>query len=241
MELRNKPYRAIPLGRIILCKLYQRHVNDDPQLEFSAKEIVQMFSQPVSYNLVVSALEIFRGRTHNRPDAPISRHKKNGSEEFKYRLTYDGLLLVEKNLADPNSDIYHFFQHGDRVLDDIAGIDSLFVIPQEKWESDPWSPLPIDRADPRYTEAVTDVENALEVVRGDNGFAATHPNEREGILSTLEDGLRWLKERTPNRSQIFSLLVAPLQWLASNFSKAVIGEAAKKAAQSVLDLLHTVF
>ncbi|HKS88395.1 MAG TPA: hypothetical protein VJR70_03055, partial [Stellaceae bacterium] len=78
------------------------------------------------------------------------------------------------------------------------------------------------------------------VIEGDNGFAATFPNEREGILSSLKAGADWIKNRCPNREQIFSLIISPLQWISGNFSKALIGEAAKKAAEAVVNFLHSL-
>jgi hypothetical protein len=171
----------------------------------------------------------------------VTRHKGKEVNSYYFRVTYRGFSAIEEALRNKSSDIACFHERGDNALDEIAGIDSLFLTQQEALDNDPWSPLPIDRGDSAYLDAVSDVEAALEAVRGDNGFAATYPDQREGILATLEDGLRWLKERCPSRAQVFSLLVSPLQWLSTNFAKAVIGEAAKKAAQSVVDFLHAFF
>ena len=139
-----------------------------------------------------------------------------------------------------NSDIAYYFEYGDSVLEEIAGVDSTFMTRDDALENDPWTPLEIDRSDPRYLKAVTDTEAAIEAIRADNGFSATYPEQRAGILSLLEDGLVWLRDRAPSRAQIYSLLVSPLQWLSTTFSKAILGEAAKKAAQSLVDLVRSL-
>lgn len=240
MELRHRPYRVIPLGRIILWKLYQQHVNDEPKFEYTAIEISNLFSISVSQNLVSSALEFLRGSRYQR-DGLVTRHKRTDSDEYRFTLSYHGILLVEGQLRNRNSDIAYFFVNGDSVIDEIAGINSVFMTRDEAMEGDPWTPLPIDRADPQYIETVAELETAIDVIRSDNGFAVSYPEERNGILATLEDGLKWLKDRTPSRAHIFSLLISPLQWIATNFSKAMLGEAAKKAAQQLVDYVHSFF
>lgn len=99
-------------------------------------------------------------------------------------------------------------------------------------DSDEWTPLEIDRTDTDYLEAVDSVEEAIEAIRQDNGFAATRPLEREGVLRVLQEGLVWLKEKIPTQSILQTMLISPLRWVSSIFGNAVVGEAAKKAAKN---------
>jgi hypothetical protein len=240
MQTRYKPYRLVPFSRVILYKLYICHLDNDHKSEFSVADVAQAFSVPVSRNLVSSALDFLRNKNYNEGPL-VTRHRKPGADVYVFRIAPEGFRAVEEALRNKSSDIAYLHENGDEVLDEIAGIDSLFLSREDLLDHDPWSPLPIDREDPSYTEAATEVEAAIEVIRADNGFAASHPEQREGILATLEEGLAWLKDRAPTRAQIFSLLISPLQWVSTNFSKAVIGEAAKKAAQKVVDLLNSFF
>lgn len=240
MEFKYKPYRVVPLGRIIVCKLYHAHVNDHVKSEYTPAEIAGLFSVPMSRNLVGSALEVLRGRTYSR-DGLVTRHRGANSDEYRYKISEAGILMVERHLRNKNTDIAHYFERGDDALDDIAGLNAIFMTSQEAWEVDPWTPLEIDRSDPAYVDTVNAVEQAIETIRGDNGFASTHPDQRNAILASLEDGLKWFKERTPSRAQIYSMLIAPLQWLSTNFSKVLLGEAAKKAAQLLVDYIHSLF
>jgi hypothetical protein len=238
--IKKKPYRVVPLARLVLFKLYVAHVNDEPKSQFNVDEIASLFDVPISKNLIRSATDFLKGRAYGEP-ALISRTKNKSTEEYEFKIAQEGIFLVEKELRRKDSDIAYFAEHGDAVIDDIAGIDAIFMSHAEMLETETWVPLEIDREDPQYKAAVTDVEAALEVIRGDNGFAVEFPDERAGILSTLEDGLRWLKANTPTRSQVMSSLVAPLRWVASKFSGVIIGEVAKKAAQSLLDYLGSFF
>lgn len=48
-----------------------------------------------------------------------------------------------------------------------------------------WTPLLIDREEPEFTAALQKVEEAVEEIRSDNGYAATFPDERDFVLERL--------------------------------------------------------
>ncbi len=98
---------------------------------------------------------------------------------------------------------------------------------------DVWEPLPIDRSNPEYSAAVDAVEQAVKVIEGDNGYAATHPDERNHIVWCLKEGLAAVKERLPSYAQVRSMIVAPLRFLAKKFAETVMGESAKLALAKV--------
>jgi hypothetical protein len=237
MNFKYTPYRIVPLSRLILFKLYINHINSEKKNRFSVEEICSLFSIPISPNLAKSALNLLRGETYNARSHYITRHSSEKAGGHLYQITNDGILLVERALRNKQSDISYFMRQGDSAIDEIAGLDSIFMTADEALESDPWIPLRIDRDDPVFVETLAEVEAALDVIRGDNGYAANEPDERQGILGTLETGLDWLKNRTPTFAQIRSWLIVPLEWLATKFAGAIIGEAAKKAAQKLVDYL----
>lgn len=241
VELKYTPYRLVPLSRIILCKLYFAHVNDDSREQFSVEDIRQMFSVPVSANMVRSAADYLRGEPYRETNYVTRHTPKAGTKQYSYKITERGIMHVEQEFRRRDSDLSYFRQHGDDALDDVAGIDSIFMTDEERAIADPWIPLPIDREETSYAETVQELETAIEAIRGDNGYAAKEPAERNAILETLDAGLAWLKEKLPTRSQIMSLLIKPLSWVAARFPESVMGEASKRAAQKLLDYLSNLF
>jgi hypothetical protein len=240
MALKTKPYRLIPLSRIILAKLYEQHVNDEPKDRFSVDDVTKLFSVPVSKNLVASALARLYEDSKYSEKLVIRRGSKTSAEQG-YVIGDYGIQVVEKALLQKVSDIAYFMANGDEVIDEIAGLDGHFFTPGERFDKDDWVPLPIDREATEYLEAVESLEAAIETIRADNGFAAHYPEEREEILSSLNEGLEWLRNKVPTRAQIKSALIAPLNWVAVTFGDAVTGEIAKKAAQKLVDLIMSFF
>jgi hypothetical protein len=105
---------------------------------------------------------------------------------------------------------------------------------------DEWAPLPIERSAPEYEHAVSALEEAVETVRGDNGYAANAPEEHGQVLASLSTGLEWIKTKLPSRAQVRSLIVDTLNFLQQKFSGAVIGEVASRAAKAVVDWLKSL-
>ncbi len=57
-----------------------------------------------------------------------------------------------------------------------------------------WHPLPLDRADPGLQAAVSALDEVIEQVRGDNGYNATIPEERNYVLTALSAAVKTMKE-----------------------------------------------
>lgn len=235
MELRNTPYRIVPLARAIAYKLYVLHVNDDLRDRLSLDQIAGLFSIPISRNLLRSAIEILIR------DRFASRHSVKAEDGPRFRLAEEGIFLVEKALRNRQSDLWYLMEHGDKAIDDIAGPDAIFMTEAERVDSDAWAPLPIDRNDPEYIEALSAVDEALEKIRADNGYAVSNPEERQGVIALIEDGRLWLSSRFPSRTQVVHSLVKPLRHIASKFAESVMGDAAKVAAQRIIDWLAKFF
>jgi hypothetical protein len=52
-----------------------------------------------------------------------------------------------------------------------------------------WAPIKIEADDPTVKDAVVSLQNIIEEVRSDNGYAATHPHERDYVLEGLQGTL----------------------------------------------------
>jgi hypothetical protein len=241
MAFKTKPYRLIPLSRIILAKLYEQHVNDEPKDRFTVDEVAELFSVPVSRNLIASALARLHSDSKYQNQKLVIRRGLKSSAQPGYAIGDYGIQVVEGAMLQKNSDIAYYMANGDSAIDDIAGLDGIYFTDDERLEKDDWAPLQIDRATTEYSEATSSLEKAIEAIRTDNGFAVQYPLEREGILNSLGEGLEWLKNKAPSRAQIKSLLIAPLNWVAVTFGNAVTGQAAKLAAQKLFDFILSFF
>ena len=114
------------------------------------------------------------------------------------------------------------------------------AVAQQEEEEDTWEPLPIDRDDPRYRDAISAAEEAIEVIQGNNGYAQTEPAERNAIVETIKGNVKALKEGSPSLATIKAGLITPLRYLAKKFADAVIGVASKVAVEKLLVWLSHV-
>jgi hypothetical protein len=101
-------------------------------------------------------------------------------------------------------------------------------------EDEPWEPLKIDRADVEYQTAVEVSEKAIETIEQNNGYAASEPEERNGIIKVMRGTLDAIKEGTPSRAAVKAGLLQPLRYIAKKFSDSAMGEVAKVAIGALI-------
>jgi hypothetical protein len=111
--------------------------------------------------------------------------------------------------------------------------------PVTKATSDDWEPLPIDRTSVGYKEAVEASEAALHEIEASNGYAATEPEERNGIVETIKGNIAALKSGFPSKRSIVEGLLHPFQFISKKFAEASIGEAAKIAVVKLIAWLFS--
>ncbi|MBV9572073.1 MAG: hypothetical protein JO056_12610 [Alphaproteobacteria bacterium] len=124
-----------------------------------------------------------------------------------------------------------------------------FDLPNAEWE-----PLPLDRSDPRLSEIIHGVDEIIETVRGDNGYAATLPEERSYVLTTLSTGSKILgTENSTSIPALRTYVIDPLVRIAKRFKDAALGVLAdgtraaiieyvkQHAPQWAASLIHTLF
>jgi hypothetical protein len=97
-----------------------------------------------------------------------------------------------------------------------------------------WEPLPLDRDESTLITAIAAVDDVIEHIRGDNGYAENLPEERAFIL----DGLTILAARlkgsgTVSAPFIRTYGIEPLMKLARRFGTAAIGVVAVAAAEAI--------
>lgn len=103
-----------------------------------------------------------------------------------------------------------------------------------------WEPLPLEVGTSEATEATVAVEEVIEAVRSDNGYAATYPAEQKSILWALGSGVNALREGLVTRYALDNFLLKPLRKLIERFVDAAIQISAKKALEKVLALFTNV-
>jgi hypothetical protein len=101
---------------------------------------------------------------------------------------------------------------------------------------DEWAPITIDQNDPSVQKAVQEIRAATEAVEGDNGYAVTHPQERDQVVHDLKGGLEKLKSETVSlgwlRRTVQALKTASLRF--TNTTKAPIIDGALAAIKDVV-------
>jgi hypothetical protein len=227
----HKPHlRLIPLSAVILYRLYQAHLEDDTKDEYGFDDIQKMLNGQASRKIILSAIKYLmsEGRAGS---SSIRRSGKSG--EYFYAISLDGIFRIEKELNRRNSVAYYLRQNPDADLEDIAGFEGLFLTADDRFDTENWMPLPIDRQSNEYKNAIEKLEEALEVIRGDNGFAQEYPGTRDGIVETITEGYQELKSGSPTLQRVKSSILSPLRWVFSNFANTVMGVAAKNAADAL--------
>lgn len=99
-----------------------------------------------------------------------------------------------------------------------------------------WEPLPVEVPDDRAIEVEQAVQDTIDEVFKNNGYASTRPEERDTVLATLEAGKSALSSRRFTLGTIVETLRKPLKYLVKKFGDSAIGLAAKKALELVLGL-----
>jgi hypothetical protein len=103
-----------------------------------------------------------------------------------------------------------------------------------------WSPIPLDRNDLKQTKAVEALEKIVEELRGDNGYAATNPEEKAYVQDKLLAVTKRLKDETQISWMYLSeFAFKPLGILIRRFGGAAVGIAATAAKESLVSWLKS--
>jgi hypothetical protein len=87
-------------------------------------------------------------------------------------------------------------------------------------DSDEWAPLELDRSEPELTAVIEAVDDTIEAVRGDNGYAQAMPQERSFVLDSLSAFLKTIKEApATSMPYVKRFAIEPLSRLAKTFAR----------------------
>ncbi len=94
----------------------------------------------------------------------------------------------------------------------------------------------LDHNSPEYAKATETMSDVIEVVRANNEYAASEPEDHEQRLSELEAGAKLLGAVRVSVAGIAAVLLPALGYLAAKFADAAIGNAAGAALEAVRTL-----
>lgn len=112
-------------------------------------------------------------------------------------------------------------------------VDEDFEEPEREWE-----PIPLDRSDATLDATIQKVDDVIEKLRGDNGYAVTQGEEKRHVL----DGLTAFSHTLKNAASVSlpyvrTYAINPLQTMIRRFGKAVPGVAAGVALEALREWL----
>ena len=101
-----------------------------------------------------------------------------------------------------------------------------------------WEPIPLDRNDEKLQEATKALDNAIQAIEGDNGYAVKVHAEREYVLSRLKSIRATLKEKAQVVwPELRANAIDPLARVIRRFGPAAVGVAAVAARNAIVEWL----
>ncbi|WP_315735372.1 MULTISPECIES: hypothetical protein [unclassified Bradyrhizobium] len=95
-----------------------------------------------------------------------------------------------------------------------------------------WAPIQLEEDDPTAKKAISSLENVIEEVRSDNGYSATHSQERDFALEGLQGTLNKLRSRIVSAGYV-KIALERLGMLGKRFA-GTIKEGTIAAARAAL-------
>lgn len=166
--------------------------------------------------------------TKNEISKSIEQLGTSGGDWFRAAL-----LAIPKHFE--SRDIFDAYQQliAKKALTGHSSNEETLSPPTE----DTWEPVKIDRTTAEYSEAIEASEAALREVESSNGYAATDPDERNGIVATVRGTLEAIKNGMPTKPTILHGLLAPLKFVSKKFADTTIGEIVKIAITKIITWL----
>ncbi|MSP41829.1 MAG: hypothetical protein EXR08_00445 [Alphaproteobacteria bacterium] len=106
---------------------------------------------------------------------------------------------------------------------------------------DVWEPLPLDRQNLALAQAIEKIDELIQAIKQDNGYAANEPDERNFIVSALQAGVQALRDQTViYRIQFRAFVWEPIQQIATRFGPSAIGVLADAAKEFIKEAFKLV-
>lgn len=100
-----------------------------------------------------------------------------------------------------------------------------------------WAPLPLDYNTQETEETILKIEKAVKAIESDNGYSATFPEERDGVVEVLKRSVNDLHDQVSFQKYYFEqTVIKPLV----QASKRLGGNAAGKVVEGALEAIKTL-
>ncbi|MCH8997994.1 MAG: hypothetical protein IID48_06960 [Proteobacteria bacterium] len=149
-----------------------------------------------------------------------------------YSISEEGIIYIENQLDNEESFINSYVEEKPtnyNIIELPADID------------DEWEPLPIDRTTPEYEKAVEALDDAVEKIEADNGYAANQPEERNSVVWSLKQGVAAIREMAPSLAQVRALVMDPLNSAIKTLKESGPGLAAMFAREALKEWIKSLF
>ncbi|UPK37296.1 hypothetical protein IVB18_08355 [Bradyrhizobium sp. 186] len=103
---------------------------------------------------------------------------------------------------------------------------------------DEWAPITIRQNDPEVANAVEQLEAATHAIEQDNGYAVTHPQERDSVVLDLKGGLEKLRSDSISAGSVRKLVTA-LKKASFRFANTVKGQTIEGALLAIKDVVKS--
>ena len=114
------------------------------------------------------------------------------------------------------------------------------LAPEAVAKESEWEPIPLTRDDTARHAAVDALDRIVDELRGDNGYAATNPEEKRYVQDKLSGAVKRLRDDTQiSWMYLNEFAIRPLAILIKRFGNATIGLAAVAAKEAVLTWLKS--
>lgn len=100
-----------------------------------------------------------------------------------------------------------------------------------------WAPLELDMKESEFDQFTDSLDELIDAVGADNGYAATYPAERNSVVESLKAGRAAIKAGAIAKRAFRSLIVEPAKQVASKFKNA----ATELIANKLLELVTKFF
>jgi hypothetical protein len=103
---------------------------------------------------------------------------------------------------------------------------------------DEWAPITIDQANSTVAEATKQLNAATEAIAQDNGYSATHPQERDAVVQDLKGGLEKLKSGVVSLGWLRRTASA-LRTASGRFANTIKGQTIDGAMLALKEVVKT--
>ncbi|MEH2546331.1 hypothetical protein V1283_002976 [Bradyrhizobium sp. AZCC 2262] len=155
--------------------------------------------------------------------------------------------LQQSLLESPISPFYKARMSGEErmwlssALINVNNLARQFKITEDDFTSEPvdeWAPITISQSEPEVAKAVKELEAATEAIEQDNGYAVSHPQERDSVVQDLKSGLEKLKSETISAGWVRRTVQA-LKIASGRFVNTVKGQTIDGAMLAIKEFVKT--